>query len=107
MKCLTIACLLLGSLPAISQTFPPVDKNASPEAKKLLNYLYSISGRSILSGQHNFNQDMNRCSDSAFAFTGKHPAVWGTDFIWNGMQDNGQIIVNEAIKKWQQGYFIT
>jgi mannan endo-1,4-beta-mannosidase len=33
--------------------------------------------------------------------------LWGTDFIWNGTNDPGQQIVNEAIKKWKQGYLIT
>ena len=31
----------------------PVNPNASPEARKLLEYLYHISGNNILSGQHN------------------------------------------------------
>jgi mannan endo-1,4-beta-mannosidase len=98
---------LLFSLCAWTQPFKPVNAQASPEAVKVLSYLYEINGKYILSGQHNFNQDMNRCSDSAKAMTGKYPAVWGTDFIWNGMTDNGQAIVDEAIRKWKEGYLIT
>ena len=99
--------LLVTVLAAAAQPFAPVNPNASPEAKRVLSYLYSISGKYILSGQHNYNQEMNRYSDSAKVITGKYPAVWGTDFIWNGMQDNGQQIVDEAIRKWKQGYLIT
>lgn len=33
----------------------------------------------MLAGQHNYNEQPNRFSDSAYAFTGKYPAVWGTD----------------------------
>jgi mannan endo-1,4-beta-mannosidase len=96
--------VLVGFINA--QSFAPVNKNASPEAKKLLSYLYSISGKQVLAGQHNYNND-DRFSDSAFAFAGKHPAVWGSDFIWNGTQDNGQSIVDAAIKKSKEGYLIT
>ena len=31
----------------------PVSPNASPEAQALLTYLYDISGKKLLSGQHN------------------------------------------------------
>ena len=99
--------LWFAGFQGIAQPFPPVNKDASPEAVKILSYLYEINGKYILSGQHNLNQAMNRCSDSAKAMTGKYPAVWGTDFIWNGTTDNGQAIVDEAIKKWKEGYLIT
>lgn len=107
MKLLLFVCLLLNVTVVNAQSFPPVDPNASPEARKVLSYLYSINGKYILSGQHNYNENMNRCSDSAKSLTGKYPAVWGTDFIWNGTEDNGQQIVNEAIKKWNAGYLVT
>src|SRR3954471_14920304 len=104
---LFVAILLLFFNIADAQTFSPVNKKASPEAKRLLAYLYSISGKYILAGEHNYNDEPNRYSDSAFAISGKQPAVWGTDFIWNGMEDPGQRIVDEAIKKWKEGTIIT
>ncbi|MDR0793045.1 MAG: glycoside hydrolase family 26 protein [Chitinophagaceae bacterium] len=107
MKRLLNVLIMLAPFAGYAQPFPPVNPNASPEAKSILSYLYSINGKYILSGQHNYNQSMNRYSDSAKAITGKYPAVWGTDFIWNGMQDNGQAIVDESIKKWKEGYLIT
>jgi mannan endo-1,4-beta-mannosidase len=106
-KKLLTACLLLTGYAGFSQPFQPVNPNASPEAKTVLRYLYEINGKYILSGQHNYNQDLNRFSDSAKAITGKYPAVWGSDFIWNGVHDNGQAIVNEAINKWKNGYLVT
>jgi mannan endo-1,4-beta-mannosidase len=90
-----------------AQPFAPVNKNATPETRKLLSFLYSISGKYMLAGQHNYNQSPDLFSDSAYTFTGKYPAVWGTDFIWNGTQDNGPAIVNEAINKNKEGYIIT
>lgn len=92
---------------SFSQSFEPVNKNASPEAKQLLRFLYSINGTHILSGQHNYNESMNRFSDSVKSITGKYPAVWGTDFIRDWKKDNGQAIVDECIKRNKEGYIIT
>jgi mannan endo-1,4-beta-mannosidase len=90
-----------------AQNFQPVNKNASPEVKSLLSFLYSIKGKYIISGQHNFNGQLNTYSDSVYAKTGKYPALWGSDFIWDWKTDRGQDIVNEAIKKWHEGYIVT
>ena len=98
--------LFAGSI-ANAQSFEAVNKNASPEAKKLLSYMYSIKGKYIISGQHNFNGQLNTFSDSAYAITGKYPALWGTDFILDWTHDAGQEIVNEAIKKSNEGYIVT
>ena len=100
MKC-TIYFLLMMLVYASSfaQTFQPVNKNASPEAKKLLNYLYSINGKYILSGEHGDERQL----DTVKNITGKYPAVWGNDFIWHGTEDPGQEVVNEAIEKYKEG----
>lgn len=107
MKNFLLVIALLIAFKTNAQRFEPVNPNASPEAKKLLNYLYNINGKSILSGEHNYNQSMNQFSDSVKAITGKYPALWGTDFIWNGTKDNGQAIVDEAIRKNKEGYLIS
>jgi mannan endo-1,4-beta-mannosidase len=101
-----IILLLLSSINAFSQ-FTPVNKNASPEAKKLLEYLYSFKGRQTLAGQHNYNQSLNQYMDTVKSITGKYPAVWGTDFILNGTVDRGPEIVQEAIRKYREGYIVT
>lgn len=108
MKIFIFALLMSFAFNCLAQSsIGPVNKNASAEVKKELKYLYIINGKYILSGQHNFNQQMNRYSDSAKAITGKYPQVWSTDFIWNGKKDNGQAIVDEAIRKNKEGYFVT
>ena len=93
------ACISLFSF---AQSLP-VNKNASPEAKKLLNYFYSIGGKQIVSGQHGDK----RFLDTVKSITGKYPALWGSDFIWNGAKDAGQDVVNEAMQKYKEGYIIT
>ena len=90
-----------------AQKINPVNSNASPQAKKVLAFLYSIKGKNIISGQQNFNSDRDLFSDSAKAITGKYPAVWGSDFINWGDKDLGPDIVKEAIQKWKDGYLIT
>ncbi len=97
---LIIACFFYSA--ATAQSFQPVNKNASPEAKKLLSYLYSINGKYILSGQHGDE----RFLDTVQSITGKYPAVWGSDFIWWGAQDRGQEVVSKAIDKYKQGYIV-
>ncbi|RFZ85344.1 glycosyl hydrolase family 26 [Mucilaginibacter terrenus] len=106
-KLLYVVPLLLLSCRPMAQTFKPVNKNASAEVKNLLAYLYEINGKHMLSGQHNYNSDLNVFSDSAKNITGKYPALWGTDFILWGDKDLGQNIVNESIKKSREGYLVT
>ncbi len=94
---------LFSSLSVLSQPFEPANKNASPEAKALISYLYNISGKYILSGEHGGGQ---RFLDSTKAITGKYPAVWGSDFIWQGKDGGRQRVVNEAIANYKKGYTI-
>lgn len=95
-------CLYAGA-----QTFAPVNPNSSPEVRRILKLLYTLKGKYIISGEHNYNQSPDVFSDSVKAITGKYPALWGTDFIMNGMEDPGQRIVKEAIKKNSEGYLVT
>src|SRR5215831_9783442 len=98
---LTFSSLFSDFAPA--QSFQPVNGHASPEARKLLAYLYSINGKYILSGQHGDE----RFLDTVKSITGKYPAVWGNDFIWWGAEDHGQDVVNKTIEKYKEGYIIT
>jgi mannan endo-1,4-beta-mannosidase len=100
------AALLLASTAYSQQQFEPVNPNLSPEARKVLTYIYSIKGKHIISGQHGYNHQPDKFIDSVMAITGKKPALWGSDFIWNGTRDNGQNIVNEAIKRNSQGFLV-
>ena len=93
----------------------PVNPNASPEAKQLLNYLYSLQGKKILSGQHNYAHrykdlpyGVNFYTDTAFKITGKYPAVWGCDFSYTQMVvEKRQCLINEAVKNHQEGFVVT
>ncbi|AHM62992.1 glycosyl hydrolase family 26 [Flammeovirgaceae bacterium 311] len=105
----TFATLLLlcCSLPLMAQPFKPVNKSASSEAQRLLQYLYQVDDTHILSGQHSYSNDLNRYYNRAQEIAGKYPAIWGTDFIWHGEKDPGQDVVAEAIRKHKEGAIIT
>ena len=80
----TVASTVLPDITA-SQT-SPCDPKATPEAKALMNYLSSVYGSHIISGQQeiymyghggNFEQEFTYLQDT----TGKLPAIRGFDFL--------------------------
>ncbi|HXX65519.1 MAG TPA: glycosyl hydrolase [Bacteroidota bacterium] len=87
--------------------FAPVDPDATPEAKSLLQYLYDISGKHILSGQHNYVSLPDTFPGRVQTITGKLPMVWGCDFIEYYKPGNAAKLVQEAYAKYKQGYIIT
>jgi hypothetical protein len=72
-----IALLFLANI-IFSAT--PIDPSATPQAKALLNYIYSIYGKQMLTGQMHVGW-----GDDDVAYvnttTGKYPAIMGIDFI--------------------------
>ncbi len=95
-----------------TDTIRPVTPNASSEAIKLLQYLYSISGKKTLSGQHCNPLAGSTRLASLHKHTGHYPAVFGQDFgfsepgSWDGINFRQQI-VDEAIKRYHEGFIIT
>ena len=90
----------------------PVTPNASPQARALLKFFYSISGRYILTGQHNFPNVQGRNTKFAAEYIGKTPVIYSTD--WGFAQDGNtdsylarQDIVNEAIRQNKLGSIVT
>ena len=82
----------LGYLPLTEPNYPELsatrdlaDKNATPETQSLMNYLASVYGEHIISGQqeiykygpHDFDYEFNYIKDT----TGKLPAIRGFDFM--------------------------
>jgi mannan endo-1,4-beta-mannosidase len=63
-----------------SDDIKAVSPRAMPEAKALLKFFYSISGKYILSGQHNYPNVKYRNSDFAAKYTGKTPIIFSTDW---------------------------
>lgn len=90
----------------------PVTPNASPEARALLSYLYSISGRYTLSGQHNFANTVAMWTDRAYDLTGKYPAVYGQDFGFQSGADKDSTLgrpaaIEEMRRQHRNGAIVT
>jgi mannan endo-1,4-beta-mannosidase len=90
----------------------PVNPNATREARALLKTLCAISGKGILSGQHNFPNQRSRDTEKVFAITGKYPAIWGSDFGFTDGEDKDSILhrdlmIEEARKQAAAGSIIT
>jgi mannan endo-1,4-beta-mannosidase len=90
----------------------PVNPEESVEARNLLKFLYSISGKKTLTGMHNYLGKMSESTDKAFEITGKYPAIWGGDF---GFADSSHdidninyrsLLVNEIKKQYARGSII-
>ena len=81
----------------------PIDPSATSQAKALLNYIYSIYGKQMLTAQMHVGW-----GDDDVAYvnttTGKYPAIMGIDFI-NEDQTAGE--VTKAIAYWKAGGIIT
>ena len=104
--------LLLCRVPFGAQAQSSANPHASPEARALLSYLYSISGHYILTGQHNFPNTIATWTDRAYDFTGKYPAVFGQDFGFQGGADKDSIlarpaVVEEAMRQYHNGAIVT
>ena len=85
---------------------------SNPDEKSLsvLEYLYSISGESILSGQHNRepNSEPTKWTDYIYATTGKFPALWSGDFLFQQNNiDNRWLMIAEAKRQWENGAVVS
>ncbi|MGV8878112.1 MAG: glycoside hydrolase family 26 protein [Sphingobacteriaceae bacterium] len=77
-----------------------------PTKFKSLNYLYAISGKYTLAGIHNRepNSKPSRWTEEVKNTTGKYPGLWSGDFLFQADNiANRQIMINEAVKQWEQG----
>jgi mannan endo-1,4-beta-mannosidase len=69
---------------------PPVNPNATREARQLLDFLYDIEGRHTLAGQHNFIASGSKWTTRMREVTGRDPVVWGSDFSFAYAGDEPQ-----------------
>lgn len=90
----------------------PVTPDPSPEAVQLLEYIYSISGKQIMAGQHCAPLVGSSRLSVVHRMTKKYPAVFGQDFgfsypgYWDGINYR-QNIVDDAIRRHDEGFIIT
>jgi mannobiose 2-epimerase len=89
------------------KSFEPVNKNATPEARKLLSYLYSISGNKIIAGHHNSVERPDIYPNRVKEITGKLPEIWGCDFGGYFHKGYADTLLQTAYKKYKEGYIVT
>lgn len=111
--CICTSLLVLSPLQSLraEDTPKPVTPKASPEAKALLKFFYSISGTFTLTGQHNYPNVKSRNSEFAAQYTGKTPIIFSTDwgFAKEGDFDSylaRQDIVEEVKRQHRLGSII-
>ncbi len=90
---------------------PPVNPDASPEAKALLHLLYGVSGKHTLTGQHNFPNEQEFNTNVYGIYSGKTPTVYGTDFGFAAPGDKDSAysrheLVQTLIRKFRAGHVI-
>jgi mannan endo-1,4-beta-mannosidase len=90
----------------------PVNGNSSPEARALLELFYNISGKYLLTGQHNFPAIKDWNSRFFKEYTGKTPVIWSTDMGFAKYGDKDSYLarpdnVREAIRQHKKGSLIT
>jgi mannan endo-1,4-beta-mannosidase len=89
----------------------PVNPHATPEARALLAYLQSISGKGTITGQHNFPNDGSRWTDQAYDLTGKYPGLYGEDFGFSAGDDKDSVLsrpatIQEVKRQYKNGAVI-
>lgn len=91
----------------VAQNAAPINKNATTEVDELLNYLYQIRGKKILSGQHNAPHELEPSNDTIISYIGEAPAIWGSDFIAVNEKAAWGKTVERAIEAFESGAIIT
>ena len=108
---LLLVFLGVPALWAEGEAAAPVTPQASPEARALLQFLYDISGKYTLTGQHNFPNVKGRNSEFAAKYIGKTPVIFGSDWGHAKAGDSDSYlarpdIVQEAIRQHQLGSIV-
>jgi mannan endo-1,4-beta-mannosidase len=111
---LTAISVFMFAIPVAAQVEAPapVNPHASPEARALLRYLYSISGHYTLAGQHNYPNSISRWTDRTYDLTAKYPALFGQDFGFAGGDDQDSVearpaMIQEVKRQYENGAIIT
>lgn len=87
-----------------AQAFPPSSKQA------VLNYLRSVSGNHVISGQHNKEPATapGQYTQQVKDITGQYPGLWGGDLMFNATDvANRQRVIDQAKTEWKNGSLVS
>jgi len=86
------------SAQSVPQSTPePVNPHATPEARALLAYIDSISGKQIVAGQHNYPTTARAGRTLAYDLTAKYPGLFGQDFGFSAGDDKDSVLSRPAM----------
>ena len=83
--------------------------NIYAQSPQVLDYIYSISGKKIVAGQHNKepNSDPDMWTEYIKKTTGKYPGLWSGDFLFQQENiDERWTMIHEAKDQWDNGCII-
>ncbi len=93
----------------VDHTSQKLPSNSNPQSFLSLDYIKSISGKKTLAGQHNKepNADPDKWTRFIKETTGKYPALWSGDFLFqqDNIDDRWKMVL-EAKKQWDRGAVI-
>jgi mannan endo-1,4-beta-mannosidase len=107
MIALLSGCILNGSNDREAVEIEPSNPDTEQETRALLAKLYSLSGNKILSGQFNYSGNLSDKTRTLEQWSGRTPAIWGSDFDFGGGTAFRQAVVEEAIAQWKSGTLIS
>lgn len=83
--------------------------NTFAQSSQVLKYLYSISGKRTIAGQHNKEPNAKPAMWTEYIkeTTGKYPGLWSGDFLFQQNNiDNRWTMIYEAERQWKKGAII-
>ncbi|MBR6369452.1 MAG: glycosyl hydrolase family 26 [Bacteroidaceae bacterium] len=104
---LSVLCVITLTAYSCANNYPkPVNPNATPEAKSLLEMLYrTVDEGKIISGLHHnqlnmpaYRYDLNNIERAC----GKEPMIWGGDVAWDASR-----VIELAQENYANGHIIT
>jgi mannan endo-1,4-beta-mannosidase len=104
------AALAVGALAATAvQVATPAQAFPATSKQTVINYLRSITGNNIVSGQHNKEPAGNpgQYTAQVNAVTGQWPGLWGGDMMFRADDiNNRQRVVDQAKQEWANGSLV-
>ncbi|GAA2313864.1 glycoside hydrolase family 26 protein [Streptomyces kunmingensis] len=103
-----LAALLTATLAALTLT-PDAEAFPSRSKQQVIDYLRSISGSNIVSGQHNKEPASNpgQYTQQVKDVTGQYPGLWGGDLMFNATDvANRQRVIDQAKTEWTNGSLV-
>lgn len=103
-----LVAFALSALVAVTLA-PDAEAFPSRSRQQVIDYLKSISGSNIVSGQHNKEPASNpgQYTQQVKDVTGQYPGLWGGDLMFNAADvANRQRVVDQAKTEWNNGSLV-